>query len=1143
MFSVCVKGGDVAIVTRTRKLLWSRAHDECAFPGCTQSLTEDLENVVSGESASTVVGEEAHIRAQSPGGARYDRDYEDVDGYENLVLMCPTHHTLIDANGGAAFSVDQLITMKKRHEAQQGARDARRRALRAYLGDRFAAENTVQFQQVDLRGPSVESLFVDVPLGCRPDDVAVADLIKEIAEASPGDTRELEVDSGLIVAGATQVVLHPKWTGNAVLVGGPGQGKSTVLQFICQFHRARSLGEDSYTAGRTGMARDSTVSRFPIRVDLRRYAEWAAPSQDAPKQKRRKRGGESSSRPQWRSLEEFVIEDIRSHIGANKFEAEDLADVIANEPVLLALDGLDEVASLQTRSRVIDEIARVRGRLTPDAADLVILVATRPGSSLQPLTSSGFPVLHLQRLTPGLRLQYLDRWVSASELSADAGARLRSTFMDSQHVDHINELASYPMQLAILLHLLHRRQLLPQQRTDLYREYLKTFLDREQTEDKEPLLDDKRRVMEDTHSYLGWYLQAKAEQGDSAGSIKRSELRSLLKTYLAGQPEEQELAEEIYSAITDRVLCLVERNGAFEFEVQSLREYFAALYMFENLTARGAGNSRDDGLDALLERPYWTNVCRFFVGMLAKGEVRAFRGNLHVANQRAAPHPLVRGMAVQVLGDRIYNGQSDAEIRKVVDFVFDGPGLVLAEDGALDPAGAPLRFSERAGRTQAVVHLKSRLEGDLPLPSMRAAAMSLAAHSQPSDGTLDWWWTRFTPAEPWLNVAAQLGALREPSPQHEKALHALICNESGPSQWHVESLSVGNYGGSDSAILAAAQSEINEGAVEVLRPVAGTGRLSTLATGAIAAITGRALPIPGHPRATNSAGPRPPSQAAPEAPSPFDLSRRLNAVAAQWGAGWVLHRTVGLVPGGVDFEDLRAFITDDTVREAVETESTYRAHKADIGWWREALSTPVTSPHRALAVLAVLRHARTEIIVKLAAQLDETIGGLQPKYYRALESALLNGFSVNSTRRVNLDDAFRLKQVAVSGATLWLLWIVSTETARFRISRALSGELADILRAGIADGRLPLEAAHGERKLRLQMFKDTRPVFPTGARLNPHALAAISPRQASSILGEPERWPADIVQLAADGIAATRAETTPPLADVASANRWFDAED
>ncbi|EYT57100.1 hypothetical protein D514_0118680 [Microbacterium sp. UCD-TDU] len=1131
----------MAIGGRTRKLLWGRAHNECAFPGCPQTLTEEIAKAGSDASDATVVGEEAHIRGQSVGGARYDPDYEDVDGYQNLMLMCPTHHTMIDANHGAGYSVDQLIEMKKRHEAKQSQRDGRQRALRAYLGDRFAAENSVQFQQVDLRGPSVDSMFVDVPIGSRPDDAAVADLFAEIVEASPGDSYELEAASGLIVAGATQVLLHPKWTGNAVLVGGPGQGKSTVLQFICQFHRARILGKDAYTAGRTGMARDATVGRFPIRIDLRRYAEWAAPSRDASKHGRRKRRGEMSAGSDWRSLEEYVVDHIRGHIGANKFDADDLASVIANEPVLLALDGLDEVASLQTRSRVIQEIALVRGRLTADAADLIILVATRPGGSLQPLTSSGFPVLYLQRLTQGLRLQYLHRWVTVSQLSADAAARLQATFMDSQHVAHINELASYPMQLAILLHLLHRRQLLPQQRTDLYREYLKTFLDREQTEDKEPLLDERRRVVEDTHAYLGWYLQAKAEQGDSSGAITRDELKRLLRSYLAGQPEEQELAEEIYSAITDRVLCLVERNDAFEFEVQSLREYFAALHMFENLTARGAGNSRDDGLDALLERPYWANVCRFFVGMLAKGEIRAFRGNLQSADRHAEPHPLVRGMAVLVLGDRIYNGQSDADIRKVVDFVLGGPGLILAEDGALDPAGSPLRFGDRAGRKQAVDHLRARMESDQPRPVMRATAASLAAHSAASDDSLNWWWTRFTPTPAWLETAAQLGALHAPDTLREEQLRILICSESGPSRWHVESLAEGSYGGSDEAILAAVQAEINDGAVDVLSAVPGTGRLAFKLSAALAAVAGRALPTP-VPRPARGADPRSLEQYSPEVPSAFDLSRRLNAVTEQLGAGWVLRRAAGRVPGGIDFNELGAFITVDAVREAVDEEGAYREHRSDVDWWQSTLDAQTTSQDRALTVLAILRHARIEVVIKLAARVDEMVRALQPKHYRALEGALLTGHSVASTRRVNLDDAFRLKQIEVSGATLWLLWIVSTDAARSRIGRLLSGELADVLRVGVSDGRRPIEAARGDRKLRLEVFQGTRGVIPHGARMNPHALASLTPRQAKTMLREPENWPADLVQLAADRVAALSAKTTPPLADVAAKNKWFEPE-
>ena len=529
----------MAVKGAARKTLWSRAHNECAFPGCIQALTFDVAREDGGTSVK-VLGEEAHIRAQSSGGPRYDADYVDVDGYENLMLLCPTHHTVIDADHGSGFSVDRLLDFKRRHESNQSRREGLAGTLRAYMGDRFAAEGSVQFQQVDLRGPSVDAMFVDVPVGYRRDGSGLATLLQEIAKTAPGDTIDIESQSGLVVTGAAQALLHPDWKGHAVIVGGPGQGKSTVLQYVCQFHRARRLGENGYTIGQTELVRMNATSRFPIRVELRRYAEWATQSESAPatrsSKKKRKKQNTYSADDGWRSLEEYVIDHVQRHIGANKFTGRDLALLLATEPVLLALDGLDEVASVPARERVINEIKQMRGRLSADAADLVILVATRPGASMQPLSSlNAFPVLHLQRLTQGLRLQYLQKWCDVVKLTAAETSKLQATFMDSQNVAHTIELAAYPMQLAILLHLLYRRQLLPQQRTELYAEYLKTFLDREQGEEKEPLLADQRRVVEETHAYLGWYLQTKAEEGQSSGSITREDLRDLLQTYLAGR--------------------------------------------------------------------------------------------------------------------------------------------------------------------------------------------------------------------------------------------------------------------------------------------------------------------------------------------------------------------------------------------------------------------------------------------------------------------------------------------------------------------------------------------------------------------------------------------------------------------------------
>lgn len=1140
----------MSISAATRKTLWTRAHNECAFPTCIQELTLDGEDSDSGVAKVILIGEEAHIRAQSAGGPRYDASYADVDGYENLMLMCPTHHSMIDANDGKGYPVKALLKMKADHESNQAKREELQATLRAYLGDRYAAENTVQFQQAELRGPSVDTMFVDVPVGCRPDGSTLAGLLARIAEAAPGDTDELERTSGLLITGATQALLHPEWVGNAVLVGGPGQGKSTVLQYVCQFHRARRLGQDGYTAGRPELARATSVARFPVRIDLRKYAQWAEEAQPKQAKSRRKSQRSWQRDGNWRSLEEYIVDHVGSHIGANDFTPRDLALLLSTEPVLFALDGLDEVASITARSRVIDEIVLMRGRLSPDAADLVILVATRPGTSLQPLTSSGvFPLLHLQRLTQGLRLQYLRQWVEVSQLSPEAAAKLQSTFMDSQHVPHISELASYPMQLAILLHLLYRRQLLPQQRTELYAEYLKTFLDREQTEDKEPLLADQRRVVEDTHAYLGWYLQTKAEEGQSAGSITRDELRALLRTYLIGQPKEQQLADELYSAITDRVLCLVERDDAFEFEVQSLREYFAALHLFENLTPKGNGNSRDDGLNALLERPYWANVCRFFIGMLTKGEIRALIGNFLTVEKKVAPRPLIRAMAVTILNDRLYDGLTNDEVRSIVDFILSGPGVILAEDGALDSAGSPLRLGERAGRAQAVAHLKARLENGTDPNTRYAAARSLVAHSVPADELSSWWWERFTPSAAWLETAAQVGAFADLNPDQSGLLAKALISLDLPTAWRSDLLCSGGYSGHDAGIIQLALDDLNAGGAETLTHTGARFDLEVLSLCAVAILDGtptdQSWSSTDHTSGLRSSAATRINDAAqtirsvPGSSSPSDWDQYLGAVAGAWGDGWVLRRAVSQVPEEVDLSLISHRSHSPALTAAAGTEAEYRKHKADSDWWRTLVTSAASGRELMLALIAAFENARTPVIVAIANNLEEAVHRLNMKQFRTLERALQRDAALQRVRALNMQEPLRLHRVSFSGRVLWLVWIIGTDSTRERMSSYLEPELADVFLAGTADGRSAITASRTTRKLKLDNFQQTRGSLPMGGWADQSHLAAMTIALAKSILEAPEMWPADLVQIAADRLYTQAASRSTALADVAEADHWF----
>lgn len=126
-----------------RKLLWGRSGNRCAFPGCGQALTVDLGDPESGILAASgvILGEEAHIRSAQPTGPRYDAEYPggQIDAYPNLILLCPTHHTLIDKNGADDFSVESLERMRREHEEKVAASDAPSDAAARALEERLVA--------------------------------------------------------------------------------------------------------------------------------------------------------------------------------------------------------------------------------------------------------------------------------------------------------------------------------------------------------------------------------------------------------------------------------------------------------------------------------------------------------------------------------------------------------------------------------------------------------------------------------------------------------------------------------------------------------------------------------------------------------------------------------------------------------------------------------------------------------------------------------------------------------------------------------------------------------------------------------------------------------------------------------------------
>ena len=92
------------------KILWGRSQGKCSICRC--DLIPD-----QSDGKPYPLGEMAHIEGENEGSARFNSqlDVADRAKYENLILLCPTHHTMIDRDPGT-YTVEKLRAMKKDHE-------------------------------------------------------------------------------------------------------------------------------------------------------------------------------------------------------------------------------------------------------------------------------------------------------------------------------------------------------------------------------------------------------------------------------------------------------------------------------------------------------------------------------------------------------------------------------------------------------------------------------------------------------------------------------------------------------------------------------------------------------------------------------------------------------------------------------------------------------------------------------------------------------------------------------------------------------------------------------------------------------------------------------------------------------------------
>jgi hypothetical protein len=154
----CLNDQRMAITADVERLLLARSGGFCANPTCRGDLFPDIE---SGQVAT--LKELAHIIAQSPKGPRGEDQLPETerDTYDNIVLLCPSCHALVDKMKLAEIYDAELLREWKREQERRieeavnvprlGSRDELIERVRGLLRD-----NKAWWEQYGPESPAAE---------------------------------------------------------------------------------------------------------------------------------------------------------------------------------------------------------------------------------------------------------------------------------------------------------------------------------------------------------------------------------------------------------------------------------------------------------------------------------------------------------------------------------------------------------------------------------------------------------------------------------------------------------------------------------------------------------------------------------------------------------------------------------------------------------------------------------------------------------------------------------------------------------------------------------------------------------------------------------------------------------------------------
>ena len=529
------------------------------------------------------------------------------------------------------------------------------RSFRLAINQQFRRDLTVKFRQIEL-DHNIFDLFVDLDVSIPPpiDDRPFVRRFSPNLDSRLGARRGVYDPFFSSLTALDMIVNDEVGIPRILLEGGPGQGKSTVTQIAAQLYRARLL-ERSEGIARNPSWQQVSKPRIPFRIELRALSEWMVEPDNV-------------------SLEQYIAWTISRDSGGSACSVDDVHALVSRSAVILILDGLDEIGNDFLRDRTVDEIMETIARFE-DAlhADLRVVLTTRPPALAGRRDKlDGFVRTILAPLDTRLVDDYLSRWLLAQVDDTENQERIENIFNTRRSEPHVEALARNPMQLSVLLQfIMLRDNAFPDRRADLYREYFQIVIDRDV--EKSPELRNNRELIEDLHSFLGFYFHGATELNQARRTITRRDIVRLSAARFIHEGEPDESAERFFSLGEERFGLVVALSGEGEntnygFEVQPIQEYFAASYISNHLAAAEAHGI----FQLLVRRDYWREVALFLAGLRRPNE----KADLVVRAKASDREPLPpwtqngRSLILQLIREGVLN-QPRHVLYEAMDFISD----------------------------------------------------------------------------------------------------------------------------------------------------------------------------------------------------------------------------------------------------------------------------------------------------------------------------------------------------------------------------------------------------------------------------------------------------------------------------------------